>query len=76
MSPGLVDFIAEGEEPTDGLPYPTLAYTNGPRAGRPNLTGVDTSKLMSVLPGILFEGMSVEKQNTTLMFNVRHDLPC
>ncbi|CAL1541003.1 unnamed protein product [Lymnaea stagnalis] len=39
---GTVD-NSDGGEPVDKMPYLTLGYMNGPRFGRENLTGVDTT---------------------------------
>ena len=45
VDPGLVDEINPRQEPTDGNPYTTLVYANGPGPGREqNLTLENTSE--------------------------------
>lgn len=38
-----VDTVGDGEAAVDKMPYLTLGYLNGPKFGRVNLTGVDTT---------------------------------
>ncbi|KAL8622193.1 hypothetical protein ACOMHN_052995 [Nucella lapillus] len=55
---GVVEPVAESEAPSDGMPYATLVYANGPGPARRNLTNVDTGSLdhqQSVAVGMRWE---------------------